>query len=548
MGPKKILVFTATYNEVQNAPLLLADIWGTLPEADVLIVDDNSPDGTGKLLDEIAKGDVRLKVIHRPRKLGLGSAHYLAMIYAMRHKYDLLVTMDADLSHDPKDIPRLIESLGNGDFLIGSRYAEGGTCDYVGYRKELSRLANIATRLLMRIEIHEFTTSFRVFNVEALRKVKFNWIGNFGYSFFLEAVVRLHANGLNVKEEPIHFYNRHSGKSKIPSLEIFRGMSKLLQLFMGSFITARIEAQSQLIDDSCMNCGAPFLYELYPELIGASSGQPESNLYKCSSMGHINKPQIAQCLQCGMEQIPLSKQPKDLNLLYSEVVDSDYLENFKIKQKTFQNTFKKIKTFLPSKPGKLLEIGSYCGLFLQESLKAGWQCWGIEPSKWAADYSRTANPQANILNNNFEAAPALLPEHFDLVASWDVIEHVRDPNQMLSMAHHCLKPGGILTFSTLDVDSWFPKLMGRRWPWIMEMHLYYFRKQVLEDMLCKNQFTLLHTCNYCHYASLRYIFKKVIYIFPRCFHKPLGFLIGWIPDWVIPVSLGDIKLFVAQKN
>lgn len=548
MGSKKILVFTATYNEVQNAPLLLADIWGVLPQADVLIVDDNSPDGTGKLLDEMAQSNARLKVIHRPRKLGLGSAHYLAMIYAMRHKYDLLVTMDADLSHDPKDIPRLIKALGDGDFLIGSRYAEGGTCDYVGYRKELSRIANIATRLLMRIDIHEFTTSFRVFDVEALRKVKFNWIGNFGYSFFLEAVVRLHANGLNVKEEPIHFYNRHTGKSKIPSLEIFRGMSKLLQLFIGSFIDTKKEAPSQLIDDSCMNCGSPFLYELYPELMGASNGQSQSNLYKCSSMGHVNKPQIAQCLQCGMEQIPLSKQPKDLNLLYSEVVDSDYLENFKIKQKTFQNTFKKIKPYLPSNPGKLLEIGSYCGLFLQEASKAGWQCWGLEPSKWAADYSRTANPQAKILNINFEEAPALMPEQFDLVASWDVIEHVRDPNQMLSMAHQCLRPGGILTFSTLDVDSWFPKLMGRRWPWIMEMHLYYFRKQVLEDMLRKNQFTLLHVCNYCHYASLRYIFKKTIYIFPHCFHKPLGILIGLIPDWVIPVSLGDIKLFVAQKN
>jgi hypothetical protein len=151
-----------------------------------------------------------------------------------------------------------------------------------------------------------------------------------------------------------------------------------------------------------MNCRQPFLYELYPELMGGVKNQPQSNLYKCSSMGHINKPQIAQCLQCGLEQIPLSKQPKDLNLLYSEVVDSDYLENFKIKQKTFQNTFKKIKPFLPESPGVLLEIGSYCGLFLQEASKAGWQCWGIEPSKWAADYSRSANPNAKILNVNFE--------------------------------------------------------------------------------------------------------------------------------------------------
>jgi len=181
---KKTLIFTATYNEIQNIRLLLADIWISLPEADVLIVDDSSPDGTGKLLDEIAKSDSRLTVIHRPRKLGLGSAHYLAMIYSMREKYEFLVTMDADLSHDPKDIPRLIQSLRGSDFLIGSRYVSGGECDYVGYRKKLSQMANFATRLLMRINLHEFTTSFRVFKVESLRKVKFNWIGNFGYSFF----------------------------------------------------------------------------------------------------------------------------------------------------------------------------------------------------------------------------------------------------------------------------------------------------------------------------------------------------------------------------
>jgi len=548
LDQKKLLVFAATYNEAQNIPLLLADIWAVMPRADVLIVDDHSPDGTGRLLDEISQGDQRLKVIHRPRKLGLGSAHYLAMIYAMRSQYDLLVTMDADLSHDPKDIPRLVQGLGDGDFLIGSRYAPGGKCDYVGYRKELSRIANVLARVMMRINIHEFTTSFRVFNVESLKKVKFNWIGNFGYSFFLESVVRLHANGLKLKEEPIHFYNRHSGKSKIPSLEIFRGATKLLTLFLGSFTRNGTDAPSQLLDDVCMNCGGVFLYEKYPELMGAHSGGQESNLYKCSSMGHVNKPQIAQCLQCGLEQIPLSRQPKDLTQLYSEVVDSDYLENFKIKQKTFLNTLREIRPFLPSTPGTLLEIGSYCGLFLQEATRAGWQCWGIEPSKWAAEFSRLANPDAHIFNLNFEEAAIHLPKEFDAVVSWDVIEHVRDPNQMLLMANQSLKPGGILAFSTLDLDSWFPRLMGRHWPWMMEMHLYYFRKPVLEDMLKKNHFELLHVAGYRHYASVQYIYKKLIYSLPTFSHRPLSTLVRWIPDWAIPVTLGDIKLFVAKKR
>lgn len=231
-GLPRILVFTATYNELDNIQSLLDEILDAIPDADILVVDDNSPDGTGALLDQVAAVKKQLKVLHRPKKLGLGSAHYLAMIFAVKHGYDVLVTMDADHSHDPADIPRLIGKLDEADFVIGARYVPGGGCDYGGYRKFLSISANAAARLLLGVRLHEFTTSYRTFRVSTLAKVNFEKMHNHGYSFFMEFVYRLHQAGLKLAEIPIYFHNRNAGSSKIPRLEIIRGMANLFYLFV----------------------------------------------------------------------------------------------------------------------------------------------------------------------------------------------------------------------------------------------------------------------------------------------------------------------------
>jgi dolichol-phosphate mannosyltransferase len=234
----RILIFTATYNEVGNISSLLQKIWQEIPNVDILVIDDNSPDGTGILLDEIASTNNHLTIIRRPRKLGLGSAHHLAMIFAFKQGYDVLVTMDADHSHNPADIPRLLEKLPEADFVIGSRYAKGGSCNYSGYRKFLSISANIAARLLLGIPLHEFTTSFRAFRLSALAQVNLVKKHSQGYSFFMESVYCLHQAGLKLIEVPIDFHARNLGRSKIPRFEIVRGILKLLHL-----VTLRILAK-----------------------------------------------------------------------------------------------------------------------------------------------------------------------------------------------------------------------------------------------------------------------------------------------------------------
>ena len=141
------LIFTATLNEIDNIASFVAECLGQLPDAHMLVVDDNSPDGTGKLLDELQKQyNGRLHVIHRPRKLGLGSAHKLAMKFALAEKYDALITMDADYSHHPRYLPTLVDALNRAEFVTGSRYVAGGRCDYGVGRQIISRGANFLAR------------------------------------------------------------------------------------------------------------------------------------------------------------------------------------------------------------------------------------------------------------------------------------------------------------------------------------------------------------------------------------------------------------------
>lgn len=542
----RTLIFTATYNELENIKDLLNDIWCVTPNTDVLIVDDSSPDGTGALLDEIASAAPFLKIVHRPGKLGLGSAHHLAMIYAIKHGYDTLVTMDADHSHDPADIPRLLEKLSKADFVIGSRYMSGGSCDYVGYRRFVSVTATIAARLLLGIPLHEFTTSYRAFRVSKLSKVNFIKMHNHGYSFFMESIYRFNQAGLRLAEIPIHFGDRNAGISKIPRFEIVRGISKLLHLSASRFMRRRMPVPSPLIEDKCANCGSDYLSERFPRQLNAISEGDRSSAFRCSTMALTDKPRVAKCLQCGLSQVPCSDHPSKLEDLYADVVDDDYLNNLPAKKKTFAYAYKRIQRFL-STPGRLLEVGSYCGLFLLEARRHGWIVKGVEPSRWAAEYAKSKFG-LEVIHGSLERAASSLEGDNDVVICWDVLEHVRNPKDLLHILSRSLKPGGLLALSTIDIDSWFPRLLGRHWPWVLEMHLYYFGAGSLERMFGEAGFEVVCVEPYRHYASLRYIYRKLCAVFPEQVGKILLKVVKLVPEIIIPVTLGDIKLYVGKKH
>lgn len=540
----RVLVFIATYNEVDNIRGLLSRIWSAAPELDILAVDDHSKDGTGSLLDEIALTNHQLTVIHRPRKLGLGTAHHLAMIFAITHQYDALITMDADHSHSPADIPRLLASLSSADFVIGSRYMKDGGCDYSGHRKFLSVSANKVARLLLGIPLHEFTTSYRAFRVSALAEVNFVTMHNQGYSFFMESIYRFKQAGLKLAEIPIYFHCRNAGVSKIPRFEVIRGMLKLLHLLGLKILRKRMPAASSLLKDTCANCHSEFLSEYYPRQSKISEWNASSE-FRCSSMGHTNKPCVAKCLQCGLLQVPSIDHPQGLDDLYADVIDNDYLNNLTAKRKTFARAYQSIKPFLSS-TGNLLEVGSYCGLFLSEAKKQGWNVTGIEPSRWAVNHVQPAFGPA-VINGSLEKVAPMLKKEYDVVVSWDVLEHVKNPTEYLKIINALLKEGGTVALSTLDMNSWFPRLAGRFWPWIMEMHLFYFDTEVLRDIFHRAGFEMLEAKPYCHYASLRYIYQKFCASLPDFLSRFFSLGSKLIPNWVVPVMLGDIKLYVARK-
>jgi len=232
MTDRRVLVFTATYNEAGNIREFCRQVLDLDVVSRLLVVDDASPDGTGQILDDIATKEPRLQVIHRKGKLGLASAHKLAMLQAVDDGFDLLITMDADLSHDPNDIPRLIGAAQGAPFVTGSRYMPGGGCNYTGYRLVLSRGANLLGRLLLGVPLHEFTTSYRAFDVRTLAGFDLSRFDREGYSFFMDTVVRLHRAGWRCAEVPIVFHDRASGSSKLPRNAIVDGMRNMLRLVL----------------------------------------------------------------------------------------------------------------------------------------------------------------------------------------------------------------------------------------------------------------------------------------------------------------------------
>ena len=226
------MVFTATYNEKDNIQELIKLIKNQQPEPDILVIDDNSPDGTAVEIRQLQLIYKNIFLIKRNGKLGLDSAHKEAYEYAIKNHYDFLITMDADLSHDPNEIKNFMSKLNDHPFVIGSRYIEGGKCLMRGKRLIWSKYGNLLMKFLLRINCNEFTTSFRGFDIRKLRNFHLNQIKTKGYSFFMGTVAQIDIQKFPIKEIPIVFKDRAKGHSKIPRFEIFRTLKNLILIVL----------------------------------------------------------------------------------------------------------------------------------------------------------------------------------------------------------------------------------------------------------------------------------------------------------------------------
>lgn len=231
---KHAIVVIPTYNEAENICPLVAMIL-TLPGShDVLVVDDNSPDGTANVVLEKFAEESRVHIVRRKQKLGLGTAYSAGFRFALEEDYSFVVTMDADFSHNPRDIPRLEQEMDSSDLIIGSRYIEGGATAHWGiFRKLISRTANIVANQFLHLCPHDCTSGFRLYRTDALRRLSFETVHADGYSYLLELLFRASKEHMRVQEVPILFVDREKGKSKISRKEIFKAIQTILRLRFG---------------------------------------------------------------------------------------------------------------------------------------------------------------------------------------------------------------------------------------------------------------------------------------------------------------------------
>lgn len=212
-----VVVVVPTYNEAANLPVLYRRLREVAPDVSVLVVDDASPDGTGDLAEALARRDSLVHVLHRGSKAGLGRAYLAGMSLAMEAGARVVLEMDADGSHQPEEMPRLLSAIEEGaDLVIGSRYRPGGTCTgWARHRYLLSRLGNLYARALLRVPVSDLTSGYRAFTRHALEVLPLTTVESQGYCFQIEMVLLAHEAGLRVVEVPITFVERSAGESKL---------------------------------------------------------------------------------------------------------------------------------------------------------------------------------------------------------------------------------------------------------------------------------------------------------------------------------------------
>lgn len=229
---EKILVVIPTYNESENIEKLIQELSSL--EHHIMIVDDNSPDGTSEIVENLKEKNNNLYLIKRESKLGLGSAYRDGFKAAMNMGYEFFVEMDADFSHQTIDLVEMIKNIDKADVIIGSRYIEGGGITGWNYKRRLlSKLANLFTQILFGYHIKDSTSGFRIYNRESLEKINFQKTKSDGYSFQIEMTYRANKKNLKILEIPITFYERRKGESKMTGQIIYEAIISLFKLRFG---------------------------------------------------------------------------------------------------------------------------------------------------------------------------------------------------------------------------------------------------------------------------------------------------------------------------
>lgn len=295
----------------------------------------------------------------------------------------------------------------------------------------------------------------------------------------------------------------------------------------------------------CNLCGSDDWLLRFPATVNDSE-QLDAGVFRCTSTGYGRHPQIVQCRYCSYVYANPRWVGEELLDAYYAVEDETYVSERTGRELTFSRHLQALEEVVgPGHGRRLLDVGAYIGVFVEVALEAGWDACGVEPSAWAV---REAEKQGLPVFKGTQQTLQTADGRFDVITMWDVIEHVADPAGELSRAYELLKPGGVIAVHTMDVESAAAHLLGERWPWLMEMHIHYFSRRTLAQMLQKQGFEPLWSGAQGRYLRLGYLASRL-----RAMNVLLGrlgaTLVGLLgaEQLPVPVNLGDLFTMYARR-
>jgi len=298
---------------------------------------------------------------------------------------------------------------------------------------------------------------------------------------------------------------------------------------------------------NCNLCGFSDATLLYPSTLSEEES-PSHNVeaLQCTHLGYGVHGPIVRCQHCGLVYINPRPNSSDVLDDYGEVVDELYVLEREGRVLTFRRHLRPLERIVgPSNGKRLLDVGCHIGVFVDVAQQHGWDAWGVEPSHWAAEQAQAAG--LKVVNGTL-ATSGFPDASFDVITLWDVIEHVPNPKRELLQVHRLLKPRGVVVIHTIDIESPFARIMGHRWPWLMEMHLYYFSPRTLRRMVEAIGFEVIHSSSQGRYLRLGYLISRL-----QGYSRPLYRLLDAIVTRLnlrgiaVSINLGDLFTMYARK-
>ena len=474
----KALIVIPTYNEKENIEQVIKKINQVIShdKVDILVVDDSSPDGTFKIVKELMKHHKNLFLKKRSGKLGLASA-YLEVIdnyvHIDKEKYQIIITMDADLSHDPKYIKQMLYEIkhNNFDIVIGSRYSKGGGIkNWPLSRLFLSFMGNFYVRNILRTRIKDMTSGFTALRISSLSIFNFQSLRLQGYAFLSELKYIFRFYGFKIKEIPITFINRRAGASKISNNIIFEGI-------IAPWILCSKD-KGDYLKIKCASCGNGLRFYLRKNCY---------NLFICKRCKLMQvRPEVPEkVLKDYYDQEYFLKTNSRKNKKFSYL---DYKKTILFKKSFYQTILQEIKK-LNGKIKSILDIGAAYGDFVLMASKLGHLVSGIDISKHAVSQAQSRG--LNVTNDSIDDL-LRRGKRYNLITMLDAFEHLNDPVLFLKKSERLLNNGGRLLIITPNTKSLSAKILGKRWYLIdLPQHLFYWSDENIKEFLLTNGFKIV---------------------------------------------------------